>query len=63
MCTHALCVCADAAGVSAQGKACNVAKSADVRALADYAQQQLGTIDLWWVRLGCYVFGFGFKFE
>lgn len=47
MCTHALSVCADAAGVSAQGKACNVAKSADVRALADYAQQQLGTIDLW----------------
>jgi hypothetical protein len=31
----------------AQGKACNVAKADQVRALADYAQQQLGSIDLW----------------
>lgn len=34
-----------------QGKACNVAKAEQVRALADYAQQQFGTIDLWWVWL------------
>jgi hypothetical protein len=44
-----LCVFADAglAPLSKQGKACNVSKASDVRALADYAQQQLGTIDLW----------------
>lgn len=28
----------------------SVAKSADVRVLADYMQQQLGSIDLWYVR-------------
>ncbi|CAL5222870.1 g5296 [Coccomyxa viridis] len=32
---------------SIQGKACNVAKSGDVTALANYAQDTLGTIDLW----------------
>ena len=30
-----------------QGKACNVAKSGDVGALANYAQDTLGTVDLW----------------
>jgi hypothetical protein len=30
-----------------QGKACNVAKAGEVRALAEFAQQQLGSIDLW----------------
>lgn len=30
-----------------QGKACNVSQAQQVRALADYAQQQLGSIDLW----------------
>ena len=33
----------------AQGKACNVARAAEVRNLAAYAVDQLGTIDLWWV--------------
>ena len=33
--------------VHVQGKACNVAKSGDVTALANYAQDTLGTIDLW----------------
>ena len=32
---------------SVQGKACNVAKSGDVTALANYAQDTLGTVDLW----------------
>jgi chlorophyll(ide) b reductase len=30
-----------------QGKSCNVAKGADVAALADYAADQLGRVDLW----------------
>lgn len=30
-----------------QGKACNVAKSGDVAALANYARDALGSIDLW----------------
>jgi hypothetical protein len=30
-----------------QGLACNVANPQQVRQLADFAQQQLGTVDLW----------------
>lgn len=30
-----------------QGRACDVSQAADVRALADYAVEQLGSIDLW----------------
>lgn len=30
-----------------QGKACNVSRAEQVKALAEYAQQQLGSVDLW----------------
>jgi hypothetical protein len=36
-----------------QGKACNVARAEQVKALAAYAQQQLGSIDLWCVVCLC----------
>lgn len=37
--------------VRAVGVACNVAKASDVAALADYAVEQLGGVDLWYVWL------------
>ena len=34
-------------GASVHGIGCNVARPAEVAALADYAKEQLGTVDMW----------------
>eukprot|EP00879_Flechtneria_rotunda_P023845 GHRR01025253.1.p1 GENE.GHRR01025253.1~~GHRR01025253.1.p1 ORF type:complete len:268 (+),score=73.44 GHRR01025253.1:721-1524(+) len=41
------------------GKACNVAKADQVKALADYAQQHLGSIDLWINNAGTNAYKYG----
>jgi chlorophyll(ide) b reductase len=42
-----------------QGKACNVSKAEQVKALAAYAQQQLGSIDLWINNAGTNAYKYG----
>jgi hypothetical protein len=42
-----------------QGKACNVSKADQVKALAEYAQQQLGSIDLWINNAGTNAYKYG----